>query len=136
MKSEPSETIRQTIRSRYGEIARTASSGCGCSPTTSCCGAADVSADTISNVLGYSRKDLASVPEGANLGLGCGNPQAIASLKPGETVLDLGSGAFPALTSSRSDEAEKLRRLLEEDTGMWPEPRGVAASHATGCAIE
>src|SRR5207248_9072230 len=63
-----------------------------CAPATSCCGpAADPSSR--SREMGYAEAELAAVPEGANLGLGCGNPQAIAALKPGETVIDLGSGA-------------------------------------------
>jgi arsenite methyltransferase len=77
-------------------------SGCGCGPTASsdetglqgaCCSGSGDSADEISMKLGYTVDDLSSLPEGANLGLGCGIPRAIASIKPGETVLDLGSGA-------------------------------------------
>jgi len=82
-----SETIRKTIRERYGERAREGTSCCG--TTQSCCSADQ----TISTKLGYSEQELGSIPEGADLGLGCGNPTALASLKPGETVLDLGSGA-------------------------------------------
>jgi arsenite methyltransferase len=80
-------TIRQSVRERYGERAKTGTSCCG--TTNSCCG----STETISTKLGYSEQELGSIPEGADLGLGCGNPTAMASLKPGETVLDLGSGA-------------------------------------------
>lgn len=92
MQSMKDDEIRQAVRKNYGEIAKSGSSSCGCSPQ-SCCGdgnspgAADVSAR-----IGYSADEVASVPEGANMGLGCGNPHAIASLQPGETVLDLGSG--------------------------------------------
>jgi len=82
-----SETIRKTVRERYGERAREGTSCCG--TTQSCCSADQ----TISTKLGYSEQELGSIPEGADLGLGCGNPTALASLKPGETVLDLGSGA-------------------------------------------
>jgi arsenite methyltransferase len=76
--------------------------GCGCSATATsdnigaqgaCCSGPALSPYGISNALGYSRDELASLPEGANLGLGCGNPQAIASIRQGEIVLDLGSGA-------------------------------------------
>ncbi len=76
--------------------------GCGCGATPSsdnnsaqgaCCSGPALSPDETSKTLGYSSDELASLPEGANLGLGCGSPQAIASIKPGETVLDLGSGA-------------------------------------------
>lgn len=81
--------VRQAVRERYGNIAK--QSGPCCAPVTSCCG--KNSAQTISRALGYSEEELGSVPDGANLGLGCGNPVALASLKRGETVLDLGSGA-------------------------------------------
>jgi len=85
--------IKEMVRTRYERIAAAASaeSGC-CAPTTSCCGPA-ATLDAKSMRMGYSAEELAAVPEGANLGLGCGNPQAIADLKPGETVIDLGSGA-------------------------------------------
>lgn len=84
--------IRSAVRENYGKVAASGSAGCGCSPS-SCCGTpGEVRAADISLGLGYSSEDVAAVPEGANMGLGCGNPQAIASLQPGETVLDLGSG--------------------------------------------
>lgn len=84
------DEIRQAVRQRYGHVAE--SEGCGCSST--CCGSstASSSADILSQALGYSTDETSAVPEGANLGLGCGNPQAIAHLKAGEIVLDLGSG--------------------------------------------
>jgi arsenite methyltransferase len=84
--------IRQAVRENYGRVATASrSSGCCCGP--SCCSPASSgnAADASVN-LGYSKEDVESVPEGANMGLGCGNPQAIASIKPGETVLDLGCG--------------------------------------------
>ena len=80
--------IKEMVRARYGGIA--ASSG---SPAAACCGSAADGAAAKARRLGYSETDLAAAPEGADLGLGCGNPQAIAALKPGETVIDLGSGA-------------------------------------------
>ena len=87
--SETSEdNIREVVRERYGEIARGKSAGCGCAP--GCCspaGPVDASAR-----LGYSAEELAALPEGADMGLGCGNPHAIAGLKKGEIVLDLGCG--------------------------------------------
>jgi arsenite methyltransferase len=83
------EEIRKVIRDRYGKVAK-APNSCCCSPT-SCC--TPNTNEELSKSLGYSKEDLSSVPEGANLGLGCGNPTALASLKPGEVVLDLGSGA-------------------------------------------
>jgi SAM-dependent methyltransferase len=89
--------IKSYVKERYGGIARSGG-GCGCS--TGCCGSP--SPELISKVIGYSDEELAAVPEGANLGLGCGNPTAIAALKPGQTVLDLGSGAgFDAFLAAR-----------------------------------
>ena len=80
------DEVRQVVRREYSRVAE--SEGCGCAP--SCCGTTNV--ETVAQALGYSAHETAAVPEGANMGLGCGNPQAIANLKPGETVLDLGSG--------------------------------------------
>jgi len=80
--------IKKVVREGYGKIAKTNSSCCV--PTTSCCGGS--SADDTSRKIGYTDEELSSVPEGANLGLGCGNPVALASLRKGETVMDLGSG--------------------------------------------
>ena len=84
------EEIRKSVRDRYGEIAKTG--GSCCLPKASCC-CGSPSVETISMGIGYSAEDLKSVPEGANLGLGCGNPVALASLREGEVVIDLGSGA-------------------------------------------
>ncbi|UCD77285.1 MAG: arsenite methyltransferase [Desulfobacterales bacterium] len=108
MQNEEKETIRQVVRERYGSVARSAtdvsgkgstSSCCGQSepsvsthPASSCCGGPQITPQQISTLMGYSKEDFRSVVEGANLGLGCGNPVALASLKPGETVVDLGSG--------------------------------------------
>ncbi|MDD5190167.1 MAG: arsenite methyltransferase [Dehalococcoidales bacterium] len=91
--------IKEAVRERY---AQAATQGCGCgSAEASCCGGADESA-LVSLGIGYTMDDIKSVPEGANLGLGCGNPVALASLKEGETVLDLGSGAgFDAFLSAQ-----------------------------------
>ncbi len=89
------DDIRAEVRDRYGAIARDGTSGCGCAPATagSCCGAPDGIVSVVSTRLGYTGAELAAAPAAADLGLGCGNPQAIAALQPGETVLDLGSGA-------------------------------------------
>ena len=81
--------IRKNVAKTYGSIAKNGGSCCG--SNSGCC--TEISANpSISEKMGYTADDLATVPEGANLGLGCGNPQTIATLKPGETVLDLGSG--------------------------------------------
>ena len=83
------EEIRKVVREGYAQIAKQDSSCCA--SKSSCCGNADL-AEEISKNIGYTEEDLNTVPEGANLGLGCGNPVALASLRQGETVLDLGSG--------------------------------------------
>lgn len=85
------DQIRQNVRRRYRQIALEVEPSSGCCSSAGCC-AATSEPNRKSMKLGYSVAELAAVPEGANLGLGCGNPQAIAALKPGETVLDLGSG--------------------------------------------
>ena len=87
------EEIRKAVRESYGKIAVQETVGCG--PGDSCgCGCAGGSMqETVSKAIGYTDEELAAVPEGANLGLGCGNPTALASLEEGEVVLDLGSGA-------------------------------------------
>jgi SAM-dependent methyltransferase len=84
------EEIKKVVRDRYGNIATQA--GTCCLPEASCCGSKN-NLEQISMAVGYSAQDLQAVPQGANLGLGCGNPVALASLREGETVIDLGSGA-------------------------------------------
>ena len=88
-----SSDIKTMVRTRYGNIAVAETAGC-CAPATSCCvpsAAPDLHGKA--RQMGYSDAELAAIPDGANLGLGCRNPQAIAALQPGETVIDLGSGA-------------------------------------------
>jgi ubiquinone/menaquinone biosynthesis C-methylase UbiE len=82
--------IKKEVRKRYAEVAKKGSSCCA--PASPCCGSANL-AQTVSRAIGYSDEELESVPQNSNLGLGCGNPVARASLVEGETVLDLGSGA-------------------------------------------
>src|SRR4030042_2753419 len=84
------EEVRKAVRQGYAQIAKSGTSCCA--PQNSCCGTSNIATD-ISKKIGYTDEDIKSVPEGANLGLGCGNPVALASLKEGEVVLDLGSGA-------------------------------------------
>jgi len=100
------DAVRQQVRTGYTTIARVgswsaaqstaAAAGgcCGSGPSAGggCCGPATFSPDQLAAAIGYSQGDLASAPEGANMGLSCGNPTAIASLKPGEVAVDLGSG--------------------------------------------
>jgi len=93
MQTEKKEQIKKTVRDAYGKIARSETKGCLPGSDASCCGTPDFDPEKVSSFVGYSEEDLGSVPEGSNLGLGCGNPVAIASIKEGETVVDLGSGA-------------------------------------------
>lgn len=90
MDNVKNDEIRQAVRENYGQIAESDSNCCN---SPSCCTPTAPQPQLLSLQLGYTYQDLRAVPEGANLGLGCGNPQAIADLKPGEIVLDLGSGA-------------------------------------------
>ncbi|MDA8437163.1 MAG: arsenite methyltransferase [Actinomycetales bacterium] len=104
MSQSTNDEIRAAVRDTYGQIALSDAAGC-CAPadTESSCCAPATPVQLVSVQLGYSEQDLSSVPEGADLGLGCGNPQAIAALVPGETVLDLGSGAgFDAFLAARA----------------------------------
>ncbi len=108
MQTGDQERVRQAVRERYGKVAKAGTIASGTGSTPCCCGESDMSVRTdsgascceapectpeqISAVVGYSKEDMDSIPEGANLGLGCGNPVALASLRSGETVVDLGSG--------------------------------------------
>jgi SAM-dependent methyltransferase len=84
MDTRERDLVREQVRQAYGKVAKGQDGSC-----VGCCG----NEGGGSRALGYSDEELASAPAGADLGLGCGNPQAIAALRPGETVLDLGSGA-------------------------------------------
>ena len=90
--------IKELVRNRYGSIAAASASCCAPAATSSCCSPEQTKAAR----MGYTDAELQAVPEGANLGLGCGNPQAIAALKPGEVLIDLGSGAgFDCLLAAK-----------------------------------
>ncbi len=93
MKNENADILRQMVRSRYTQVVT--GTGCGCTPqsTEGCCGSNSDSMEHVNRIMGYSAQELDSVIVGSNLGLGCGNPTAMGELKPGEVVLDLGSGA-------------------------------------------
>ncbi len=117
MDTRGKEEVRQTVREVYSKVAEARSPGSetgtpgSCCPESavfpetgqqaSCCGP-ELTPEQMSGALGYSKDDMDSVPQGANLGLGCGNPVALASLEPGETVVDLGSGGgFDCFLASR-----------------------------------
>lgn len=96
-----SEKIRTMVRENYGTLAESGSAGCGCAP--SCCGESRLPEPReLARLIGYSDQELQDMPDGANMGLGCGNPQALADLKPGETVVDLGcGGGFDCFLAAR-----------------------------------
>ncbi len=93
METTHHDEIRQAVRKAYRKVATAAKTPMIENAETSCgCGNTDPTIEQMSTTMGYTTTDIKSVPEGSNMGLGCGNPVAIASLKPGETVVDLGSG--------------------------------------------
>jgi len=85
-----SEAVREKVRKGYGQIAQ--SSGSCCGPMPGCCGSSPAASADLARHIGYSPEELATLPDGANMGLSCGNPNALAALQPGEVVLDLGAG--------------------------------------------
>jgi arsenite methyltransferase len=93
----PDEARRAQVRERYGGIASGSGPDASCASGSSCCGGSSGSScctdSSVALQLGYTPDELGNLPKGANLGLGCGNPTSILSLRPGQTVLDLGSGA-------------------------------------------
>jgi arsenite methyltransferase len=127
MKELQASEITESVKKRYGTIAKQETSGCGCAPAGSCCGPLAESSSTSSLQVGYSAEELKSVPGGSDLGLGCGNPHAIAALQPGETVLDLGSGAgFDCFLAAR--QVGENGRVIGVD--MTPEMVEKARVHA------
>jgi len=115
--------MKEIVKDKYGKIAAGAASGCGC-------GCRPMPEEAISNIskgVGYSDADLAVVPEGANLGLGCGNPLAFSALKEGDVVLDLGSGAgFDSFLAARK--VGKTGKVIGVD--MTPEMIAKATANA------
>lgn len=99
-----SDDIRNQVRESYAKVAEASNQNQSCGIESSCCGVSDdLDINTLNSLrLGYSEDDLANVPDGADMGLGCGNPRAIASLTRGEVVIDLGSGGgFDAFLAAR-----------------------------------
>jgi SAM-dependent methyltransferase len=121
--STTDKKMKEIVKDKYGRIAAGAASGCGC-------GCRPVPEEAVSNIskgVGYSDADLAAVPEGANLGLGCGNPLAFSALKEGDVVLDLGSGAgFDSFLAARK--VGKTGRVIGVD--MTPEMIAKAKANA------
>lgn len=118
------DDIRATVQREYGRIST--------AEGTSCCGGSDVDARKLAEHMGYTADQLDAVPDGANLGLGCGNPTAIANLRPGDTVIDLGSGAgFDALLAAPV--VGKTGRVIGVD--MTPEMLAKARKNAARAGV-
>ena len=118
MKKKEPQDIREIVWKGYATVAE---GGCGCCGPSSCCAGVNT-AEQISGKIGYSSEEMDAVPDGANLGLGCGNPLAHAAIHEGNTVLDLGSGAgFDCFLASRK--VGKTGRVIGVD--MTPEMLGV-----------
>lgn len=121
---------RQNVRDAYAQVANASNEGDACGIESSCCGVSDDAAinTLISTRMGYSEDDLQNVPSGADMGLGCGNPRAIASLKAGETVVDLGAGGgFDCFLASR--EVGETGHVIGVD--MTPDMLSKARNNAT-----
>ena len=117
------EKVKKLVRNRYAKVAKT--NGSCCASSISCCSAP--TNEQVSKMIGYSEEEMNAVPEGANLGLGCGNPTALASLKEGERVLDLGSGAgFDCFLAAKK--VGKLGKVIGVD--MTPEMLDKARANA------
>ncbi|MEI6972234.1 MAG: arsenite methyltransferase [bacterium] len=121
------DMIRDGVRKRYAAIALTSGAGCGCSDQSCCSPSRAPSAKTLSAGLGYSEAELNAAPSGANMGLGCGNPQAIALLRKGEVVVDLGAGGgFDCFLAA--SQVGRRGRVIGID--MTPEMVGKARKNA------
>jgi arsenite methyltransferase len=117
--------IRKKVREGYAQVAVGAKQSC-CGPASSCCGSGHP-AQFIGEMIGYTHEQMAAVPEGANLGLGCGNPVGLASIREGETALDLGSGAgFDCFLAAKA--VGEAGRVIGVD--MTPEMLGKARENA------
>jgi arsenite methyltransferase len=129
------DQVRNQVRNAYAEVAEASNANGCCGTESSCCGVSDdIDINTLNSIrLGYSRKDLESVPEGADMGLGCGNPRAIASLQEGYAVVDLGSGGgFDAFLASR--EVGSTGRVIGVD--MTPAMLSKARDNAEKAGFE
>ncbi len=130
MDPQKADKIRNNVRDSYSKVAQADNDGDRCGVASSCCGVSDDDKINrlISTRLGYSEDDLLKVPEGADMGLGCGNPKAIAALQAGETVVDLGSGGgFDAFLAA--SEVGETGKVIGVD--MTPEMISKARNNAS-----
>ncbi len=135
MDNQQADKIRNNVRDAYSKVADADNEGECCGVASSCCGVSDDDKinQLISTRLGYSEEDLNNVPDGADMGLGCGNPKAIASLQQGEVVVDLGSGGgFDAFLAA--NEVGQSGRVIGVD--MTPEMISKARNNAAKAGYE
>ncbi|MCW9046894.1 MAG: arsenite methyltransferase [Gammaproteobacteria bacterium] len=135
MNNKQADDVRSQVRDSYSKVAEANNEGDCCGVTSSCCGVSDDDKinQLISTRLGYSELDLISVPEGADMGLGCGNPKALAALQEGEIVVDLGSGGgFDAFLAA--NEVGKTGKVIGVD--MTPEMITKARDNASKANYE
>ncbi|MCY3019154.1 MAG: arsenite methyltransferase [Planctomycetota bacterium] len=128
MGSKNAEAVRAQVRKGYGQIAARGGSCCRQAPT--CCGSSRAQNKKLAETIGYSAEELSALPEGANMGLSCGNPTALASLKPGEVVLDLGSGGgFDVFIAARKVGARGLALGVDMTPEMLAKARASIAKY-------
>jgi SAM-dependent methyltransferase len=136
MTSKNEQAVRDLVRHGYAKIAGETSAGC-CTPGVSCCGSAPQDADKLARELGYTVEELQALPDGANMGLSCGNPAALAALKPGETVLDLGAGGgFDVFIAGRKVGATGRAIGVDMTPEMLAKARGNIAHYAKETGLE
>ncbi len=127
--THPTDTVRTAVREGYAKIATETAGGC-CGPGVSCCGSAPADADKLARELGYRAAEPSALPAGANTGLSCGNPAALAALQPGEVLLALGSGGgFDVFIAGRKVGATGRAIGVDMTCEMLAKARRNAASY-------
>jgi len=149
MNTPETDALRDTIRKGYTEIARSGqwsgvnaptdatADAAGCCGGGGCCGPTTLTPDQVAQAVGYSSADLTILPEGSNMGLSCGNPTALASLKPGEVVLDLGSGGgFDCFIAGPKVGAEGRVIGVDMTPDMLTKARGNVAQYRDSSGLD
>jgi arsenite methyltransferase len=130
------DSLRKLVREGYAKIAQETSAGC-CGTGVSCCGSKPQEADKLARELGYTVEELQALPDGANMGLSCGNPAALAALQPGETVLDLGSGGgFDVFIAGRKVGATGRAIGVDMTADMLGKARGNIAHYRKETSLD
>jgi SAM-dependent methyltransferase len=136
IKMSTNDQVHDKVRAGYREIALGTATGCGCGPTAGCCGENWEPAQ-LATKIGYDAAQLAALPGGANLGLSCGNPTAIAELQPGQVVLDLGSGGgFDVFLAGPKVGATGRVIGVDMTAEMIAKARGNVAAYHAGTGLD